>query len=82
MKETPVGRPVFVECRSVSVEKGDTFTYFLNYDGVEGFGPPVKVELYDVNTGRHRFSIGKITFDKYFADIIEFREEQINQILE
>ena len=69
MKETPV-------------EKGDIFTYFLNYDGAEGFGPPVKVELYDVNTGRHRFSIGKITFDKYFADIIEFREKQINQILE
>ena len=72
MKETPVW----------PIEKGDTFTYFLNYDGAEGFGPPVKVELYDVNTGRHRFSIGKITFDKYFADIIEFREEQINQILE
>lgn len=69
MKETPV-------------EKGDTFTYFLNYDGAEGFGPPVKVELYDVNTGRHRFSIGKITFDEYFADIIEFREKQIDKILE
>jgi hypothetical protein len=69
MKETPV-------------EKGDTFTYFLNYDGAEGFGPPVKVELYDVNTGRHRFSIGKITFGEYFVDIIEFREEQIEKILE
>jgi hypothetical protein len=62
--------------------KGDIFTYFLNYDGAEGFGPPVKVELYDVNTGRHRFSIAKTTFGKYFVDIIEFREEQINKILE
>jgi hypothetical protein len=35
-----------------------------------------------VNTGKHRFSIGKITFDEYFVDIIEFREEQINKILE
>ncbi len=69
MKETPV-------------EKGDTFTYFLNYDGNEGFGPPVKVDLYDVNTGRHRFSIGKITFDEYFIDIIEFREKQIEKILD
>jgi hypothetical protein len=66
----------------VRLEKGDTFTYFLNYDDNEGFGPPVKVELYDVNTGRHRFSIGKITFDEYFVDIIEFREEQIDKILE
>jgi len=68
--------------KETSVEKGDTFTYFLNYDGNEGFGPPVKVELYDVNTGRHRFSIGKITFDEYFDDIIEFREKQIEKILE
>ena len=55
---------------------------FLNYDGNEGFGPPVKVELYDVNTGRHRFSITKTTFDEYFVDIVEFREEQIEKILD
>ena len=72
----------------VTLEKGDTFTYFLNlYDfyaniDAEGFGPPVKVELYDVNTGRHRFSITKTKFDKYFADIIEFREKQIEKILD
>jgi hypothetical protein len=35
-----------------------------------------------VNTGRHRFSIGKITFDEYFIDIIEFREKQIEKILD
>jgi hypothetical protein len=66
----------------VRLEKGDTFTYFLNYDGNEGFGPPVKVELYDVNTDRHKFSFSRRMFDEYFIDIIEFREEQIDKILE
>jgi len=66
----------------VRLEKGDTFTYFLSYDGNEGFGPPVKVELYDVNTGRHKFSFSRRMFDEYFIDIIEFREEQIDKILE
>ena len=66
----------------VRLEKGDTFTYFLNYDGNEGFGLPVKVELYDVNTGRHKFSFSKLMFDEYFIDIIEFREKQIEKILE
>ena len=66
----------------VRLEKGDTFTYFLNYDGNEGFGPPVKVELYDVNTGRHKFSFSKLMFDEYFIDIIEFREKQIEKILD
>jgi len=58
----------------VKVEKGDTFTYFLRYDMI--------VELYDANSGRHRFSIPKTTFGEYFIDIIEFREKQIEKILE
>jgi hypothetical protein len=62
----------------VKVEKGDTFTYFLRYDG----GLPMKVELYDVNTGRHIFSMSKRIFGEYFIDIIEFREKQIEKILD
>ena len=58
----------------VKVEKGDTFTYFLRYNMI--------VELYDVNTGRHIFSIPIITFGEYFIDIIEFREKQIEKILD
>jgi hypothetical protein len=63
------------------VKKGDTFTYVMNYEGSELFGLPVRMELYDVNSGRHLFSIARKSFEKFFVDLEVYRDKQIDSIL-
>jgi hypothetical protein len=63
------------------VKKGDTFTYVMNYEGSELFGLPVRMELYDVNSGRHLFSIVRKSFEKFFVDLEVYREDTIKELL-
>ena len=63
------------------VKKGDTFTYILNYEGSELLDIPIRVELYDCKSGRHLFSIAKKSFEKFFVDLEDYREDTINEIL-
>ena len=63
------------------VKKGDTFTYVLNYEGSELLDIPIRVELYDCKSGRHLYSIAKKSFEKFFVDLEEYREDTINELL-
>ena len=63
------------------VKKGDTFTYVLNYEGSELLDIPIRVELYDCKSGRHLYSIAKKSFEKFFVDLEDYREDTINELL-
>ena len=63
------------------VKKGDTFTYILNYEGSELLDIPIRVELYDCKSGRHLYSIAKKSFEKFFVDLEDYREDTINELL-
>ena len=63
------------------VKKGDTFTYVLNYEGAHLYDFPITAELYDCKSGRHLYSIAKKSFEKFFVDLEDYREDTINELL-